>query len=255
MEVETFDEPVSCLVLRRGGRGLACAAAQGFALLEGGSTLRYLAKPLSESERPYTRFNDGGCDSQGRFFAGTITSPEHNVPGRLYRYDPSDRSCEMVDSPFTDCNGLGWSADGKTMYFTDSLVNKIFAYDYDSGQLSNRRVHIDAVAKGFAPDTFCDGLCVDEEGFIWSARWGGSKIVRFALDGRVDFEIIFRTALNITSCCFGGENYDQLFVTSAHCGAIGGDATRQAEYPDSGHVFRIDFAGRFKGLKKHQFAG
>ncbi|TFK30523.1 regucalcin [Coprinopsis marcescibilis] len=251
--VETFPDPVSCLALRKGGKGLACVASKGFALIGDNSTLEYIAKPLLDNEQPYTRFNDGACDSKGRFFAGTITSPEHGVPGRLYRYDPSDNSCEMVDSPFTDCNGLAWSPDDKTMYFTDSLVNKIYCYEYNDGQLSNRRLLIDAVSKGFSPSSFCDGLCVDIEGFIWSARWGGSRVVRFSPEGIVNFEILFPKALNITSCCFGGDNDDQLFVTSAHCGAIGGDASRQSEYPDSGHVFRIEFAGQFKGVRRYEF--
>ncbi|KAH6917303.1 regucalcin [Coprinopsis sp. MPI-PUGE-AT-0042] len=253
--VEAFDEAVTCLVLRKDGKGLACVAAQGFALLEGNSTLSYLAQPLAADEVAHTRFNDGACDAAGRFFAGTIASPEHGIPGRLYRYDPADSTCVMIDEPFTDSNGLGWSSDGKTMYFTDSLVNKIYAYDYDvsTGKASGRRLWVDAVALGFAPNSFCDGLTLDEDGYIWSARWGGSRIVRFAPDGSVDFELMIPKALNVTACCFGGDNNDQLFVTTAHCGANGGDASRQEQYPDSGHVFRVDFSGRFKGLKRHEF--
>ena len=55
-------------------------------------------------------------------------------------------------------------------YFTDSLVNKIYAYDYDDGKISNRRIFVDALEKGFAEKTYCDGLCVDDEGGVWSAR-------------------------------------------------------------------------------------
>lgn len=56
-------------------------------------------------------------------------------------------------------------------YFTDSLVNKIYAYDYSDGELRNRRLFVDAIAKGFPEKTYCDGLCVDDEGGIWSARY------------------------------------------------------------------------------------
>jgi sugar lactone lactonase YvrE len=81
---------------------LACATARGFALLRGDSTLEYVSEPLSVEEQSYSRFNDGGCDSKGRFFAGTIYSPEHGIPGRLYKYDPSDKICSIVDpGPFT----------------------------------------------------------------------------------------------------------------------------------------------------------
>ncbi|EDR15624.1 uncharacterized protein LACBIDRAFT_300734 [Laccaria bicolor S238N-H82] len=255
LAVEQFEEPISCLALRQNSAGLACAAAQGFALLDN-STLTYLNKPLSDEDAPFTRFNDGGCDSRGRFFAGTIYAKEHGIPGRLYRYDPLENHCEVVDEgPFTDSNGLGWSPDENTFYFTDSLVNKIYAYDYKDGDLSNRRVFVDAVAQGLAENSFCDGLCIDEDGCLWSARWGGSKIIRFDKDGTIDAQIHFPTALNITACCFGGPNNDVLFVTTAHCGANGGDRTRQEEYPDSGHVFLVDLAGQYGGLPRHKFAG
>ncbi len=66
------------------------------------STLEYFSEPLVTEEVPHTRFNDGGCDSKGRFFAGTLYSPEHGIPGRLYKYDPFDKSCVVVDDgPFT----------------------------------------------------------------------------------------------------------------------------------------------------------
>jgi len=235
---------------------LACAAARGFALLEGNSKLKYISEPLPAEEMSHVRFNDGACDSQGRFFAGTICSKEQGIPGKLYRYDPRDSMCVVVDDgPFTDSNGLGWSPDEKTLFFTDSLTNKIYAYDYDNGDISNRRVFVDAIALGMAENTFCDGLCIDEEGCIWSARWGGSRILRFSRNGAIDAEIIFPTALNITACCFGGADNDQLFVTTAHCGAIGGDATRQAGFPDSGHIFRVDLSGKYRGLQRNGFAG
>ncbi|PPQ88653.1 hypothetical protein CVT25_010229 [Psilocybe cyanescens] len=246
---EEYDEAVCCLALRRDAAGLACAAAQGFALLKGDSKISYLYKPLSSEYTPFTRFNDGGCDSKGRFFAGTLYNKEEGIPGQLYKYDPATSSCKI------DSNGLGWSADEKTFYFTDSLVNKIYAYDYNEGELSNKRVFVDAIEKGFAEKTYCDGLCVDDAGGVWSARWGGSRIVRFDKEGSIDFQLLFPTALNITSCCFGGPKNDIMFVTTAHCGAIGGDASLQQNYPDSGHIFQVDLSSLFQGVQRGQFAG
>ena len=81
---------------------LACAAEKGFALIDGNSTLKYISQPLHIKDIAHTRFNDGGCDSKGRFFAGTIFSKDHGVVGKLYRYDPADRTCVVVDEgPFT----------------------------------------------------------------------------------------------------------------------------------------------------------
>ncbi len=80
---------------------MACAASQGFALLDG-PTLNYFCKPIPADQQPHTRFNDGACDSKGRFFAGTVYSEGDDVPGMLYRYDPTDRSVKVVDEgPFT----------------------------------------------------------------------------------------------------------------------------------------------------------
>ncbi|KAI5121823.1 hypothetical protein M0805_003257 [Coniferiporia weirii] len=249
--VDQFDEPVSCLALRQNSAGLACAAAEGFALIDPAThKLSYISKVLPPEHAGYVRFNDGACDSEGRFFAGTISSEDPYIPGQLYRYDPETGAVTLVDEgPFTDCNGLGWSADEKLMYLTDSLINCIYVYDYDKGNLSNRRTFIDTLAHGLPKGTFPDGLCIDDEGCLWSARWGGSKVVRHAKDGSIDFEVHFPTALNVTACCFGGPGNDQLYVTTAHCGAIGGDASRQERYPHSGDVFKVDLAGRFKGGK------
>jgi len=83
---------------------LACVTSKGFALLEGNSTLKYINQPLPKSHMPHIRFNDGACDSKGRFFAGTIYSKDKGIPGQLWRYDPADGSCVVVDEgPFTVC--------------------------------------------------------------------------------------------------------------------------------------------------------
>ena len=90
-----------------------------------------------------------------------------------------------------------------------------------------------------------------------ATRWGGSKIVRFAKDGQsVNFEIDFPTCYHVTACCFGGPANDQLYVTTAHPGAMGGDATLIDKFPDSGHLFVVDLSGRFTGAEwRYKFQG
>lgn len=124
---------------------LACAAARGFATLGPDSALNYVAQPLSEDGEKRTRFNDGACDSAGRFLAGTVMCQERNIPGHLYIHDPADGSCKMLDGPFTvsvtlaiigslaiddpstkqDSNGLGWSPDNKTLLVDSTPSNRI----------------------------------------------------------------------------------------------------------------------------------
>jgi len=137
-------------------------------------------------------------------------------------------------------------------YFTNSAVNHIYAYDYDeeTGNVSNRRIFIDALAQGLSEGSFCDGLCLDDEGGIWSARWGGGCIARFSgTDGTLDFVVKIPGVLNVTACTFGGPDNDLLYVTTAHCGAIPGlgDPSLQEHYPNSGDLFVVDFHGRYRG--------
>lgn len=81
---------------------LACTTASGFAVMDGGSRLHHLCKPLPEYHAPYVRFNDGACDSHGRFFVGTIYSKDQGIPGKLWMYDPDTSECKVVDDgPFT----------------------------------------------------------------------------------------------------------------------------------------------------------
>ncbi|KAI9060183.1 regucalcin [Trametes sanguinea] len=256
LDFEQFEESITCLALRRGRKGLACATTHGFAVIEN-SKLRYLSRPLPTAFQAFTRFNDGACDPQGRFVAGTLYNKAHDVPGQLYIYDPSREACELLEpGPFTDSNGLGWTDDGATMLFTDSFTNKIYAYDYNDGKVSGKRVFVDALSQGLPDGTYPDGLCIDKDGGVWSARWGGSRIIRYTREGEMDLEVYFPTALNITACTFGGPNNDQLYVTSAHCGACGGDAARQAEFPDSGNLFVVDLSGAFTGGEwRFEFAG
>ncbi|KAL1683850.1 hypothetical protein EV122DRAFT_286105 [Schizophyllum commune] len=263
---DEFDEKITSIALRAGHKGsLACTTQRGFALIHPASDLQsnrpqleYLAEPLPPALLPYTRFNDGACDSRGRYFAGSVfNKAREEVVGKLYRYDPArkgtDEACVVVDEgPFTDSNGLGWSPDERTFYFTDSWKRLIYAYDYDieTGSISNRRPFLDGAALNL-PGIF-DGMCIDDEGCIWSAMWNGSHLYRFK-DGVVDIDLSFPKVLRVTSCCFGGPNLDQLYITTAHCAAEGGNPNMQYQFPDSGHLFKVNFAGRFKGAKRGIF--
>lgn len=169
------------------------------------------------------RFNDVIADPQGRVFAGTFG--EHPKCG-LYRLDLDGAITRLFSG--TGCsNGMGFSPDLKTFYWTCSTTREIFQFDYAAGEICNRRTF------STVPDTegIPDGLAVDVSGAIWSARWAGASVVRHAADGAVLNRIPF-PVVNITSICFGGENLDQLFATSAEePGCVGETA---------GSLFQID---------------
>lgn len=171
------------------------------------------------SDEGMERFNDVIADPEGRVFAGTIGKHPHCG---LYRVDLNGKITKLFSG--TGCsNGMGFSPDLKTFYWTCSTTRQIFQFDYkqSTGEITNRRLFHKTT--GDVPD----GLTVDSEGCVWSARWGGFSVVRHAPDGNPIERIEF-PAKNVTSVSFGGENLNQLFVTSAkrdsvhlpHAGAL-----------------------------------
>jgi sugar lactone lactonase YvrE len=238
--------PVGVLAPRAPG-GLVMATKRGFAFWDQQKGLRFIADP--ESDKPHTRFNDGSVDSRGRFWAGTMCGlPEmcEEPEGSLYRYDP-DGSIHTMETGLAISNGIGWSPDNEHMYLTDSLQYMIYVYDFDTaaGAITNRRPFIHTPNENGMPD----GLTVDSEGFIWSARWGGWKITRYDPSGQVEREIHLPVQYP-TSCAFGGEHLDELFITSAWTAL----SEEQREHqPYAGDLFRLKTD--IKGLESPKFAG
>jgi L-arabinonolactonase len=232
---------VGSLALRKQG-GMVLATRHGFQFysLETGE-LTPIVDP--EAHLPETRFNDGAVDRRGRFWAGTAGA---NGTGSLYRLDP-DLSVHRMVGDISMSNGIGWSPDDKTMYYTDSDQKTIWAFDFDveSGMLANRR---DFVASHDEPGV-PDGLTVDSEGFVWSARWGGWKITRYDPNGKVE-RVVEVPVENPTSCAFGGPNLDQLYITSAWTGMSPAQRARQ---PHAGDILRLQTT--VKGQVESRFAG
>lgn len=165
-----------------------------------------------ESHQENNRLNDGKCDPQGRFWFGSMSSKP--TQGSLYRYD-QDGSLHLMETGLTISNGLGWSPDQKTFYLTDSPQQKIFAYDFDAitGNISNRRTIVNLTHESFNPD----GLTIDSAGYIWSAMWNGGCIIRFSPTGEEVSRIHLPVPL-VTSCTFGGEDLQTLYITTASVG-------------------------------------
>lgn len=241
--VKVFPMPqqVGSLAFRAGG-GLLAAMQAGVYLWENGR-LEPFARP--DSIAPSHRFNDGRCDRSGNYFwAGTMNHAKREPTGSLYRVSPDGR-CEEKRSGITVPNSLSWSPDGRTMYFADSPRRTIWAYDYDpgSGEASNERVFA-TTAPGFP-----DGSCVDADGCLWNAEYGGWRVVRYTPRGRIDRAIALPVQ-QPTCCCFGGERLDLLFITSASQQLKPEQLARQ---PLAGSVFAV-WPGS-TGLPEPRFAG
>jgi len=171
--------------------------------------------PILELEKnlPNNRLNDGKCDAQGRFWFGSMSTIE-KPEASLYRYD-IDGSLHVMETGLTISNGLGWSPDEKIFYLTDSPQQKIYAYDFNSvtGNISNRRIFVDLTQESFYPD----GLTIDSQGNIWSAMWNGWCVICFNPQGEERLRIKLPVPL-VTSCTFGGENLQTLYITTASVG-------------------------------------
>ena len=184
------------------------------------------------------RFNDGRTDKQGRFWVGTLVENAAKAgaaSGSLFRFDGA--LTEQVGG-ISISNSLCTSPDGRTLYFTDTPTRVIHAYDLDpdSGAISGRRVFAEVT------DGYPDGAVVDEEGFLWSARWGAGEVVRHAPDGTVASRL--KVPASQASCvAFGGPDRKTLFVTSAREGY---DQAALTEDPEAGNLFvyQVDVAGQ-----------
>ena len=193
----------------------------GFTIQENGNLLLFRVNDIASlsrdgkisivrtySDEGMARFNDVIADPEGRVFAGTIGQTKQN--GGLYRVDLDGTITKLFEG--TGCsNGMGFSPDLKTFYWTCTTTRKIFQFDYErrTGEISNCRVFYHVENEGLP-----DGLTVDVEGFVWAARWGGGCIKRHAPDGNVVESIAFPVR-NITAMCMGGRDMNELFITSA----------------------------------------
>jgi sugar lactone lactonase YvrE len=205
----SMPDRVCCFAPReRGGFLLALAKSLAFFDSQTGSIDRFA--PF-EPDNPHSRLNDGRTDRRGRMIVGGMNEVTGAADSTVIRVD-LDRSVETIITGVACANSTCFSADGRTMYFADTPLRTISAYDYDpaTGRLGARRDH--AILKG--QPGMPDGSCVDAEGGLWNALWEGSRIIRIAPDGKLD-RIIEVPVPKPTCCTFGGSGLETLFITTS----------------------------------------
>jgi sugar lactone lactonase YvrE len=226
---------VGAVVPVQGEEGWLLCAGRGFVHLSPEGVVRQMAEiaPIG------TRMNDGACDPQGRFWAGTLADDFRPGGGSLYRLD-GDGNVERILADLTISNGLGWSPDGATMYLVDSGPGVVHAFQFDAetGTISNGAQLVTVSKEIGTPD----GLTVDRDGDIWVAIYGGGQVHRYSPDGSLR-EQLRLPAAQCTSCAFAGRNLNWLYVTTATEGWS--DDQRRAD-PAAGLVYRFatDAIGR-----------
>lgn len=198
----------------------------------------------SVNEPANNRFNDGKCDPNGRFLAGTMNMDEKSPTGALYTFD-GQTVTRLLDG-IRISNGLAWSPDYKTFYYIDTPTREVTAFDYDlsNGQIANPRVVITVPEALGWPD----GMTSDTEGTLWIAMWGGAQVTRWNPQNGELLEQIALPAKNVTSCVFGGDDLIELYITSAR---VGLDKADLAEYRYSGSLMRVQT--KVRGMPTFEF--
>ncbi|MGI3783194.1 MAG: SMP-30/gluconolactonase/LRE family protein [Janthinobacterium lividum] len=229
---------VAAVVRPRVGGGAVIGVERGFALEDPDGTVLTLPELWSDTG---VRMNEGGCDPDGRFYCGSMAYDQAKGAATVYRLDPDGR-VEVVLEAVTISNGIEWSPDGSLAYYNDTETGSIAVFDYDSAAgLTNRRTFAALSGPG-GPD----GLTVDAEGGVWTAVFDGGAVLRYSPEGVLEERIEIPTP-KVTACTFGGENLDQLFITTSREG-VDTDAD-----PLAGSLFRADVGVR--GRPVRPFAG
>ncbi len=243
----TAPEYLGCIAARERG-GLVLTMVSGFYFFDPDSgRFEQIVDP--EADIPTTRFNDGKTDRQGRFWSGSMFEAKGQTPQKnasLYRLDP-DLTSQRIIGGVGCSNGLAWSPDSRTMYFSDSHTPFVWAYDFDAntGQAENRRVFVDLGWMG----AIVDGATVDAEGCYWLTVPFKGKVMRYDPDGNLMRTI--EVPVDLPTCCeFGGPDLDVLYVTSAVYQYTPEELKHQ---PLAGGLFAMD-AG-VKGLPLVPFRG
>ena len=245
LEVSTGDVDMctvrrpSAIGLCRSGR-LIIACRAGIVLLDfENGTVSQLCNPIEHN--PLARLNDGKVAPDGSFWVGSMQNniAEDGAPielnsdiGGMFRVTSDGRTVPLLPETLGIMNTLAWCPNNREFFFADSMKGALFSavHNADGTLGSIKRFNTDC------PLGVPDGSAMDEEGYLWNARWGGGSVVRFDPSGNMDRTVNI-PATNVTSCCFGGPDLKTLFVTTARSGL-----SRQAvdENPEEGALFTVD---------------
>lgn len=231
----SWDAPgqVSFIVRATDG-GMVCSLDDGLYRFDA-ETGAFAPLLAVEADLPGNRFNDGHVDAQGILWFGSMDDAEEAPTGALYRFDGAGAS--PVDADYIITNGPAVSPDGRTLYHTDTLARRIYAFDLAAdGTLSRKRPFVEIEDGGYP-----DGMAVDAQGYLWVATFGGWRIDRFDAAGGKVGEVRFPCA-NVTKLAFGGADLRTVYATTARKGLSSEELAAQ---PLAGALFsfRVETPG------------
>ena len=202
---------------------------------------------LSDVEKTVTenRFNDGKCDPNGNLWVGSMHLKQDKPNAKLYKVEPDGTATPMVEN-VTISNGIVWTKDGKTMYYIDTPTGVIKGYDYDAknSTISKERIAVKVDPKHGFPD----GMAIDENDNLWVGMWNGNAVAQFNPRSGKLLSKINVPAHNVTSCAFGGENLETLYITTA---SIDMNKEEAYKFKNAGAIFKVNPG--VKGVKSNFF--
>ena len=201
-----LESPVGCIYLN-GRKRVIAASKNGFYEIDFNTLSKTFAFQIDIDHS--VRFNDGIEDPKGRYLIGTMGYPtvKKNI-GQVFSYQ--DGQYKTIIKNTTISNGLAFSADHKLLYFIDTPTKKVAKYAYD---LNSGDVDFDSYVIEFEGDGSPDGMCMDKDGMLWIAEWGGGCVSKWNPENGKKLGELILPCKNVTSCCF--DNLSNLYVTTA----------------------------------------
>lgn len=239
-----FNEEIGCFALRQAG-GLVLAGRTGLWLLDSlHGEMHHIGDP--EANLPKQRFNDGRCDSKGRFIAGTMNPDKDETFGQFYQLSEDLQIRPLLGRSWT-CNGMAFSPDGRTLYWSDTPQRTIYQCDYDpeTGEATNQRLFYQVAENKGRPD----GGTVDSQGNYWSALYAGGEIIAISPQGEL-LQTLKVPVTNPTMVTFGGPDLKTMYITSASQKMT---AEQLAANPMEGQL--LTCPAPYPGLSEPRFAG
>ncbi|MEC7802636.1 MAG: SMP-30/gluconolactonase/LRE family protein [Verrucomicrobiota bacterium] len=237
-------ERIGTVVPRERG-GFLCAGDSGIYSFDPVTEEKKIIADPEADKRPDNRFNDGKCDPEGRFWAGTISLVKKTGDANLYMLDKNgDLSLKIPG--VTNSNGICWNAKATQMFYIDTPTKEIRAYPFDnlSGSIGEAKIIVNTENHGWEGSP--DGMTIDSEDMLWVAMCHGGSVLRIDPNNGSLLQKIDLPCLETTSCAFGGDALNRLFVTTG--------IHKSIEEENAGRVFVIDGLG-VNGTKAFSFVG
>tara|TARA_B110000008_G_scaffold5800_1_gene5686 strand:- start:1885 stop:2793 length:909 start_codon:yes stop_codon:yes gene_type:complete len=238
VDMYTVRRPSAIGLCRSGKLIIACRAGVVLLDFENG-IVSPICNPIEHN--PMARLNDGKVAPDGSFWVGSMQNniAEDGTPlelnsdiGGMFRVTSDGRTVSLLPETLGIMNTLAWSPNNREFFFADSMKGALFSAVHNAdGTLGTiKQFNTDC------PLGVPDGSAMDEEGYLWNARWGGGSVVRFDPSGNIDRTVNI-PATNVTSCCFGGPDLKTLLVTTARSGL-----SKQAvdKNTNEGALFAVD---------------